>query len=352
VRAFSHVDNTARLLKKEFTAIVDGVAYEPGAAQGIVIVEGMRCINAWTPTRIGRAQSIDAESVKPWTDFLDYLFCVAQDRHHVKKWMSTLIARPQVRMKHGLLMISVAQGVGKGTLMEKILAQLVGWHNVSVPSQKQLIDNDFNSWRVRRRLVLVHEVYAGDSKKAYTNLSSAVTEDTLTVNEKNRPEYEIRNAVHFALSSNSRLALKLVKNDRRWFMPQVTEEKRNEEYWVKFNAWLVSGGLEIIHQWAYEYVAEHGEVGEGTEAPMSAAKEETIELSRSEDQRLVFNLGKVTCAKDKSIVLLDRQVREWLASLRRMADMDVRLPSFLTIGEILQWHARTVRWRRRHGDLQ
>ena len=36
-------------------------------------------------------------------------------------------------MLYGLLLVSETQGVGKTTLGERILAPLVGWHNVSVP---------------------------------------------------------------------------------------------------------------------------------------------------------------------------------------------------------------------------
>jgi hypothetical protein len=261
---------------------------------------------------------------------------VESERNCVERWAATLIARPDVRMKFGLLLISRAQGVGKGTLMEKVLAPLVGWHNTSVPSQKQLTESGFNSWLVRKRLVLVHELYAGDSRKAYNNLSSYVTDTTLTVNEKNRPEYEMRNATHYVLSSNSRLALKLVKNDRRWFVPEVTEEKRDERYWLDLNAWLVGGGLEVIHQWAHEYIESHGAFSDGAIAPVSAAKEELIALSRSEGQQIVFDLGRAAMARKKPTVMWDRDVRAWLASARDINDTDPRLESLLTIREELE----------------
>ena len=41
-----------------------------------------------------------------------------------------------------------------------------------------------------------------------------------------------------------------MKNDRRWFVPGITEVKRDKEYWVDLYAWLVEGGLEIVHEWA------------------------------------------------------------------------------------------------------
>jgi hypothetical protein len=42
----------------------------------------------------------------------------------------------------------------------------------------------------------------------------------------------------------------MVKGDRRWFVPKVAEVKQQPSYWMRLNSWLVSGGLEAIHEWA------------------------------------------------------------------------------------------------------
>jgi len=331
VRPFSHLKNTAALLKEEIG--VASVAYEPGAHAGIIIVDGFRCFNTWSPTRIKKCKG----DVKPWEDFLAKLFPVEADRNYLKRWIATLIARPTIRMKHGLLLISETQGVGKGTLMEKILAPLVGWHNTSVPSEKQIIDSAFNSWLVRRRLVLVHEIYAGHTKKAYDTLKSKVTDDTLTVNEKNRPEYENNNWTHFILSSNSHLALRLVKGDRRWFVPEVTERKQSEQYWIELNAWLVNGGLELIHQWAYDYLDTHEAISAGADAPSSVAKERLIDAGRSAGMELAFDLATTAMAQPDAVVLTDRAVRAWVAAERglELSDANANLESLRTIREML-----------------
>ncbi len=270
-----------------------------------------------------------------WIKFMEHLFPIEIDRENVLRWVATLIARPDVRMKYGLLLISETQGVGKGTLMEKILAPLIGWQNVSVPSEKQLTESGFNSWLVRRRLVLVHEIYAGHSKKAYDSIKSYVTDDTLTVNEKNKPEYEINNWTHFVLSSNSVLALRLVKGDRRWAVPEVTEKKREASYWLEINAWLISGGLEVVHDWAHAHVAEHGAIGAGDEAPISEAKNRLIELSRSEGMQMVLDLGDTAVNFKSEVVLTDRAVRGWLQDARSMRDNDPHLESLLTVRSML-----------------
>jgi hypothetical protein len=55
VRPFSHIKNTADLVRREIEANnIKSVAYEPGTSRGIIVVDGLRCINTWTPTRIER----------------------------------------------------------------------------------------------------------------------------------------------------------------------------------------------------------------------------------------------------------------------------------------------------------
>jgi len=309
VRPFSDVKDTAELLRQNAAIQVDGVAYEPGADAGTTVVDGRFHINTWTPSLIGRRQG----DAKRFLDFMALLIPITKDRDNTLKWCATLIACPKVRMRYGLLLISEIQGVGKGTLMEKILAPLAGWQNTSVPSEKMLIDSDFNSWIAHKRLVLVHEIYAGHSKKPYNSVKSGVTDDKIEVNEKYVVSYKVNNWSHFILASNSFKALGLVKADRRWFVPGVTENKQAPEYWTKLNTWLVDGGLEIIHQWAYDYINEHGAVTTADEAPESAAKEKIIRASRSEGQQFVFDLAVAAADnEDNAIVLVDRAVRDWL----------------------------------------
>jgi hypothetical protein len=308
-------------------------------------------MNMWTPTRIKRRKGDPG----PWLEFMKQLFPIESDRSKVFKFCATLIARPDIKMKYGILLISESQGVGKGTLMEKVLAPLVGWSNVSVPSEKQLTDNSFQSWIARRRLILVHEIYAGNSKKAYNGLKSYVTDGSngarLTVNEKHLCEYELSNWAHFVLSSNSEHALRLVKGDRRWFVPKVSMAKQEVNYWVALNDWFVNGGLEIIHQWACDYVAEHGHVGPGDEAPTSEAKDELIKVSRSEGMQMVLDLGEaamnckffrdeagkvVTTDEVQPVVVTDRAIHHWLATTRDLRKNDPNLESLSTIRGMLR----------------
>jgi hypothetical protein len=56
------------------------------------------------------------------------VFPVERQRLEVKRWIATLIARPAVKMRYGLLLVSETQGVGKTTLGH-MLTEVIGRHN-------------------------------------------------------------------------------------------------------------------------------------------------------------------------------------------------------------------------------
>jgi len=312
VGPFSDVERTSVLFKKQaFPSHVSTIVYEPGDKQGVINVDGRRSVNTWVPSSI-RPREGDP---KPFIDFMTYLFPDAGDRPHVLKWCATLIARPRVRMKYGLLLSSAAQGVGKTTLCE-ILRILLGVQNCSAPSVKDVVESGFNSWLIRKRLVFVNEIYEGNSWKASQRLKSFITDQTLEANEKMIRGYTIKNWAHFILCSNADVPVKLDQEDRRFLVPMVTEEKRPKAEWEALYEWLATGGYGIIAAWAEDFVTEHGHVGAGDEAPSTTRKRDLIQDSHSAEEQAVADLASMLTDSAQSsggqAVLVVSDVLLWL----------------------------------------
>ena len=114
------------------------------------------------------------------------------------------------------MLISEQTGVGKGTLGEKILAKIIGEDNVSSPEEQEIVDSSFNYWCAHKRLAIVHEIYAGQSWKAYNKLKSVITDLYITIKQKFLANYRIDNVGwHIFACSNSMQALKMADEDRR-----------------------------------------------------------------------------------------------------------------------------------------
>lgn len=275
---FSQVDDLARLVRKDAANKMFKVQYKPGLPSGLCgSVQENQFINCHMPSPIREIEG----DYKPFVDYLEHLIPEASDRHELSKWCATLINNPEIRMSYGVLLVSENQGTGKSTLGMEILRPLVGEHNASMPSEKQMVDNQFNSWAGFKRLAVVNEIYQGNSSKAYNELKGYITEKHFDLHIKHQTPFSIENWIHIYACSNSMRALKLAMDDRRWLIPKVSEYKRGHEYWEGFYGWLATGGLSLVKFWARKFIEEHGPVWSGEEAPMTGAKRDMIEESFS-----------------------------------------------------------------------
>lgn len=315
VRPVSDVKNTADLLHLLPSVKVEGVCYRPELPSGVVTVDGERRFNTHMPTRVNRARG----NVMPFYRFMTYLIQNKLDRLNVMRFVATMIARPGVRLGYGLLLCSRAQGVGKNTLTDYILSPLIGPWNVVHPDVQRAITGAFNGWLAGKRLVVLGEMYVGHlGTKAYDTLKPLMTDKMVTVNEKFRPEYELENRAQFVGSSNSKVPLFIASTDRRWHVPEVTNKKQPQSYWRGLHCWLDGGGLEIVHQWAFDFVKVHGAVAPEDEAPASSAKAELVDASISDGRRLVHDLADYLIelgAGDKPtrVIVPLTAVKEWFS---------------------------------------
>lgn len=322
VDPFSSAKDTAALLSKHYSSSVESVDYLPGEKSGCVVVhEGKHVFNTYRGTDIEPL----AGDIEMFMKFMEKLIPDEKDRLGFLRWIATLVARPDIRMHYSVLLISETQGVGKTTLAE-ILAALVGIWNASFPSETMLVESQFNMWQAHKRLVIVNEIYAGHSTKAYNKLKGAITDLHVTANPKNRGTYEMDNHVHIFASSNSKNALGLPLEDRRWFIPGVTEIVEPPQYWKDFYAWLEAGGLRIILWWAREFVkTPENVVQKGDRPPDSAAKQEVIAEGRFPDEQLTHEFAEIVLARKEKIVVAVKAWREFVAYKFGKKEGDVRV---------------------------
>jgi hypothetical protein len=346
VRSFSDIEDTARLFDRSEAQKCDGLAYEPGEPSGVITVGGERLVNLYRPSEIKPIKG----DPRPFIRFMLHLAPNRKERRFVLRWITTLVARPWVKMSVANLLVSERQGVGKTTLGE-ILARLVGLHNTSFPSEKEIIESGFTSWIRNKRLVVINEIYPGRSKssrKMYDVLKDKITDPHIDVNEKYLKPHTISNHANFLAFSNSMQALHLDDADRRWFVPEVTEDPRNKAYWDGFYAWWKNGdGLGVIFAWLHK-LAENPAfvIDAGEHAPSSDAKKEVVEESMSDAERIAFELGEHVAALNKpdkeqpdkkleKIVLAVDDVRGFAAACLQSHREDPRLASPLAIRRAL-----------------
>ena len=333
--AFSHTNQTSQLIVKAYTGRSTKLCYRPDIKGRVVTDNTTSAINLHTPTHVKSHPG----SPQPFLDFLEYMFPNPTERLEVQRWCATLIARPEIRMEYGLLLVSERQGVGKTTLGSSVLAPLVGTQNVGYPTEGQIVQSEFNGWLANKRLCVVNEIYSGHSWKAYNKLKSAITDREVEVNEKYQRAYTIENWCHVFACSNSMKALRMEEDDRRWFYPEVTEEKWPRDKFEHFHNWLKSGGLSIIRFWAENYGQY---VQKGQAAPMTERKKELIVASRTEGQQEAAELAEAINRRNEPVVFAMKDIVAWVrqAVQGKVYDSDLELRKAMKEGGAIWYEER------------
>jgi len=301
VRPYSDVADTAALLAKVSGNICDKVTFMPNLPPGMVSVDGDLCLNQYIDRRIKPLKGGDTSAF--W-EFLDYLIPSPEERHQVVRWMATLYAKPEVRIGYGLLLLSKMHGVGKSALLDMIAA-LVGKRHTSFPGDA-MVQSDFNGWVVNKRLVVVHEIYAGQNWKTYNRLKSLITDEYLEANNKHMVNYTLPNWSHYAAASNSLEALRIEHDDRRWYVPRLSNWLYHD--YDGLYRFIKSGGLRYL---ARELLALDDFIKPGEHAPRTQAKSDLIEQSMPADERMVLML----CERLESGCCIDaKDIWLWLQS--------------------------------------
>lgn len=242
--------------------------------------------NAWSRPNIAKDRPGD---LRLWNQLLNHLIPKKEEREYFKKWLYTMIARPEIRIGWGVLLQSGNTGVGKGTVAN-VLANLVGIENTSFPSYKD-VGTDFNGWVAFKKLAIFHEFYGVNAD----DLKTCMTDEYVSYNEKFKVPKMIRCFIEILACSNSEIPIKLDSKDRRWFVPDVTEVALPHEFWSEFNNWIHAGGLEAINYEAFTYgdyfeggerpmkTEKHGRIANGSDTPIRAKLKEFHETWKDEN---------------------------------------------------------------------
>ena len=308
VRQRSHEPDTYALLIQSSQSVCARRDFLPNKRSGVAIEGGLVTWNAYEPSTIRAAIG----DVGPWLDFLEHLFPIPSDRHEAMRWIATLIACRDRRMHYSMLLVSKTQGVGKSTL-GLILRRLLGERNVSFPGDSAF-ESQFNSWAVGKLLVFVNEIYSNGRATVYDKIKPYAADEIIRINEKNARDFDQQNWAVFIACSNSEKALFIPDEDRRWFVPTVTNSLRDRVCWEQFHAWLIGGGFSLIRGWADSFAKDHA-VKPGERPPQTSAKRAIIAENKSEGRLFARDFGEEFAEMDPAIVRIG-DVRAWVARKR------------------------------------
>jgi len=282
--------------RREYRALT----YLPG---GEPVIEGK--LNGW---RGWGCEPIKGD-VSPWRDLLSFLFSGELDeaRRWFECWCLYPLAHPGTKLTTACGLWGYEQGVGK-SLVGVILGKVHGEDNFSLITQDEL-ESPNNDWAANRTLAVIDDVSSFDSRSKADKLKSMITRDTIRVNTKYIPQYDLPDYCNMYLTSNHANAFYMEDRDRRMFVHEVTAAKERKAFYNRLWSWCANGGPSALLYYALHY--DFGDWDPKGNALSTASKTEMQLHGKSELELWVHDLkeqpeSKLSLFKSKDGMPLTR----------------------------------------------
>ena len=184
--------------------------------------------------------------VQPWLDLVDSLMGGNPELiNYFINYFAHLIQKPQDLPGVALVMRG-AQGVGKGSVIEP-LNLILGQHAAYANSQNQFMGR-FDAHLATALLIFADESVWGGDKSAEGALKGMITNPVLSVEDKHKPIYKIRNYRRMIFATNEDWAVPVGEGDRRYFVVDVGGKyDKNSQFWEDvYYPWLNNGGASAL----------------------------------------------------------------------------------------------------------
>ena len=143
-------------------------------------------------------------------------------------YMMGLVLRITIgqKMRKSMFLYS-GPGTGKTMLTWFLRNMVLGEKITTKTANERIITGQFNKELEGRVLLILEEMSNSKSTDWITfanRLKDFIDSDTLTIEEKHKTSYPVTNITNLIINSNNSKTIRLDKNDRRYFIPDISEK--------------------------------------------------------------------------------------------------------------------------------
>jgi len=189
------------------------------------------------------------ENAPHFHELLVDVICSGNERwaNYLWGWLAHMVQFPEDKPSVAVVMRSDAQGVGKSRFAEYV-GSLLGRHFRAV-AHGHHIHGNFNSHLKDTLLLFGDEAVWGGDRSTESILKQMISEPTMIVEMKGKDVFEIKNYLRLMLATNSEWAAPVSLTDRRYFVLDVSESRRNDyDFFKKLKEEQNNGGSEALLQ--------------------------------------------------------------------------------------------------------
>jgi hypothetical protein len=215
------------------------ISYAPGDEQ---VLPG-NVLNTWRGWGI-EPEKGSAKQLAPFYRLIDFVFAGYPDRKEwFLKWLAYPLQFPGTKMMQASVIWSAQQGMGK-SFIAYIMGDIYG-PNFGKITQREL-QSRFNSWAAHKQFILGEEIVGVNLREDAAYIKELVTQETIYVNAKHQPEYEIPDRANLYFTSNHADAMFVERHDRRFFVHQIEGQPMSQQAYREIDAWRREGGAKYV----------------------------------------------------------------------------------------------------------
>lgn len=209
---------------------------------GMVFIPGGKCpdqtYNLWRGFGVNPAPG----PIEPILSYLEALVC-KNDRinyQYLLNWLACGVQNPE-RQGEVAVVLRGLKGVGKSTL-GRLMLLIYGRHGMQITNSKHLVGNFNGHLRTTAFLFADEAFFAGD-RVGENVLKGLVTEPHVVIEKKGIDPLVARNQLKILMCSNNEWVVPASADERRFFILDVSDEKKGQlDYWKKLNTFVGNGG--------------------------------------------------------------------------------------------------------------
>jgi len=208
--------------------------------------------NIWQPFAMERITEFNKKNSE-LEIILQHIKILCGNEEHVYdyfiKWIAQMVQYPAVKTLCPTLISK--QGAGKGTLM-KLFAKMLGNNKVfETTDPSRDVWGAFNGKMCDSFLVNLNELSKKDTMDSAGKIKGLITDEKLSINNKNVNQYEINSYHRFLITTNNLEPVNTSSDDRRNIIIRSSDEKiGNKEYFN--NLHNILDDIDVVKT-CYEY---------------------------------------------------------------------------------------------------
>jgi hypothetical protein len=220
-------------------------------------------------------------------DYMVRLFPIEAERKFMIRWLARTVIQPAYNIRVAPVLRG-GQGTGKSFLIDILLSQLAGKHNVLNTSLDD-ITGKFNALIAACTVCCLDETYS-HKKSSADKLKKIITDEYITVTKKHADGRQAEIFANIVIVSNSKYPIYIEEDDRRYYVPKFIEHKRDAQetvHFIKgFLAWLKAGGVAELYYYLKQVDEDNAGCNEGFEVCMATESKSSVQAIDDEAERV------------------------------------------------------------------